>query len=250
MTRPLTQPFDEPQDEPVLPMCRPTVDRIQSVLDGEQTADALDADPHAIACPVCRERIRAARLLLIALAEYPAPAASPDLTNTIVAGVRADRRMRMRRRVFAAVGGCAVAAAVLIGVWAWWTSTHSQSQDVPPIEMVDRTPPSSQPGPVPESKPLRIDTTLAKAGEAFENSARPITEPAEAAPKMFATLTDGLLKPSALPARPDLEPARKSLAEIPVAAKTGLEPVTDTAQKAFSRLMHDVGAIQPSGKPK
>ena len=34
------------------------------------------------------------------------------------------------------------------------------------------------------------------------------------------------------------------------AAIVGFEPVTDSAQKAFSRLMRDVGAIQPAGKPR
>src|SRR5437763_757154 len=45
------------------------------------------------------------------------------------------------------------------------------------------------------------------------------------------------------------EPAGRAIAEIPAAAKTGLEPVTGSAQKAFSRLLKDVGAVSP-GKPK
>jgi hypothetical protein len=43
-----------------------------------------------------------------------------------------------------------------------------------------------------------------------------------------------------------LAPARKSLSEIPVAARAGLEPVTDTAEKAFTRFLRDVGSVKPN----
>jgi hypothetical protein len=111
----MTLPFEP---EPVAPACEPTVERLQRVLDGDMAADALDADPHAAVCPVCRERIRAARLLLTALAEPADPFLAPTgLTEAILAGVRADRRRVARRRALVAVGGLAVAAAVVLAVW-------------------------------------------------------------------------------------------------------------------------------------
>ena len=67
------------------------------------------------------------------------------------------------------------------------------------------------------------------------------------AAERLAALTDTLLNVPATPAI-NLGPAGKSLTEIPDAARTGLEPVTGTAQKAFNRLLRDVGAMQPKMK--
>src|SRR5438105_11139213 len=98
----MTRPFEP---DPIPPACGPTVERLQRVLDGELPADALDTDPHAGGCPLCRDRIRAARLLLTALSEPAEPVRAPaGLTDAILAGVRADRRRRARQRAVLAVG--------------------------------------------------------------------------------------------------------------------------------------------------
>ncbi len=241
-------PFEEDADA-VPPGCRPTTDRLQAALDGDLPPAVLDADPHPAVCPVCRERVRAARLLLAALADPPPrPGASPGLTASILAAVKTDRRARSRRRAFALAGGLAAAAAVLVAVWVFTSPAQPKSKPRPP-EVVERTPAPS-PAPEPAPKPLRIGDELARAGQAIEDSTRPLTGPAAAAPKVLSAITGSLTRPGGNPAAPDLEPARQSLAEIPAAAKVGLEPVTASAQKAFSRLLRDVGAIQPGTKPK
>src|SRR5688572_3089611 len=100
----------------VPPACGPTLACLQAVLDGEHSAETLDADPHALACPTCRERIRAARLVLAAFAAPEVRVPLPSgLTSSILAGVRTDRAVRLRRRAFA--GSLAVAAAVLVAVF-------------------------------------------------------------------------------------------------------------------------------------
>ena len=68
------------------------------------------------------------------------------------------------------------------------------------------------------------------------------------APKVFDVLTGPfrLPAPPADPMANALEPARKSLAELPVAARAGLEPVTGTAEKAFARFLRDVGSVTPN----
>ena len=91
--------------------------------------------------------------------------------------------------------------------------------------------------------------TLAKAGGALRDTSRALTEPLDTAPRLLGGLTDAIFKPGSLTVSADLEPARKSLADLPEAAKSGLEPVTGSAQKAFDRLVRDVTAMQP-GKPK
>ncbi|MDB5308735.1 MAG: hypothetical protein JWO38_2937 [Gemmataceae bacterium] len=237
-------PTDPDIPLPLPPACGPTVDRIQAVLDGRLTADALAVDPHPAACATCRERVRAARFLFAALAEPAEPVAVPlGLTTAILAGVRADRRAGGRRRVALTAG---LAAAIVVAAWA-----ISRNPDLPqPVdpeapELVERPP--GAPVPAPTVQPIRVTDELAKTGDALRDSSRALAEPAASAPKVFAALTDSLLNTPAPPAG-DPESAGQSLAEIPEAAKIGLEPVTSSAQKAFTRLLRDVGAIQPKMK--
>lgn len=232
---------DYPEIDPTPPACAPTADRIQAVLDGLLPPDALAADLHPAACPVCRERVRAARLVLAALAEPCEPITVPaGLTNAILAGVRADRRARTRRRVLAYVGGFAAAAAIAVAVWMNWPKPQEVVEQIQPAPV-----PAPTPDPAPAPRPIRVADQLAKAGDALRDSTRAVAEPAAAPPRVFAALTDSLFKPPAAPVPIDLGPAGRSLSEIPAAARVGLEPVAGSAQKALSRLMRDVGAIQP-----
>jgi hypothetical protein len=241
----MTRPFEA---ELVPPACEPTVERLQRVLDGDLSPDALDADPHPAVCPTCRDRIRAARLVLTALAEPADPFQLPHgLTDAILLGVRADRRKAARRRVLFAVSGLAVAAAVVLAVWWSGGPRPVDSSDQPGMAKTPPTP--TAPEFAPEPRPIRINDEIAKAGGALRDSSRTITEPATSGPKVFASVTNALTKFPVNSVVADLEPARRSLAEIPVAAKTGLEPVTDSAQRALHRLLRDVGAVSP-GKPK
>src|SRR5688572_12071680 len=94
---------ENPEDEPVPPECRATVDLIQRALDG---TDALDADAHALACPACRERVRAARVLLSVLALPSEPVAVPaGFADRVVQSMWAERRARTRLRSYAAAIG-------------------------------------------------------------------------------------------------------------------------------------------------
>jgi hypothetical protein len=91
---------------------------------------------------------------------------------------------------------------------------------------------------------VRIGDELTRASLALRDSSRPLTEPAAVAPQLVVRLTDTLTRP--LLADPDFAPAR--LGDLSQAARTGLEPITGTAQKAFARLLRDVNAV--TTKPK
>jgi len=231
--------------------CRATLERLQSVLDGEARIESLAADLHVPVCDACRDRIRAARALLSALSVPAEPVSVPvGFTDAVLVAVKADRRARVRRRVFAAVGGLAVAAAVLVGVW-FIVNAYNKPDDPQPKELVNQPPapppeiapaprPKPSPEPAPEPRPLRIGDEL--KGLATFETPKPLSDSAQIAPKLFNALT----KPFTAPApATNLEPARKSLAELPNATRVGLEPVTDTAQKAFDRFLRDVGSVQP-----
>jgi hypothetical protein len=258
--------FDDADSVP--PECRATVARIQNALDGAPSVlgGVLDADPHSAACPACRERVRAARLLLAVLATPAEPVAVPaEFADRVVAAVAADaadaadttaRRSHVRSRTYRTVAWLAIAAAVLIGAWFIVNGGSKPNEvvqhPVPPAPQGTPEPPDQTPGqtpdPAPDPRPIRIGDEFAKAGQAVLEAPKPITESVAVAPKVLDVLTGSFKLPAAPadPMGPALEPARKSLAELPIAARTGLEPVTGTAEKAFNRFLRDVGAVKPN----
>lgn len=233
-----------PNDDLPLPACGPTRVVLDEVLDGARPPADLAADPHLVGCAACRGRLREARVLLAALAVPPAPVAVPSrFAGDVLRAVRADRRERRRRRVFASVGGGLAVAAVLVAVWAWGRPASG------PV-VVEQTPPVAGSDPVPSPRPARVSAELVKAGDALRESSRPLVEPAAAAPKALATLAGAMTPPAVGPVVEDAAPVGVSLAELPGAARTGLEPLTGTTQKAFNRLLRDVGVFQASARPK
>lgn len=229
---------DSSTDLNIPPSCRPTVGHLQRVLDGEGPAAALDIDEHARTCALCRSRIAAARLLQSSLAtplESPVPSGFAD---RILASVRDDRQAQVRQRTFLVATGLGAALAASLLLVGWLNRSPKAISEHPGNNMVQAAP---------ETRPVRIGDEFSKVGQAILGSSRPITEPVGRAPEMFSHLANSLT-PSAAPAE-DFEPARRSLTELPDAARASLEPVTDTAQKAFSRLIRDFGAVQVN-RPK
>src|SRR4029079_4656882 len=100
-------------------------------------------------------------------------------------------------------------------------------------------PKTQQPEPGPEPRPVRIGDEFSKAGLALRGAPRTIADSAIATPQVFVKVTDVLTRPTPEAVLPS---PRAALAEIPDVARAGLEPVTGTAQKAFARLLRDVGS--------
>ena len=227
------------------------MDRLHRVLNAEIPGTALDEDAHAASCVTCRERIAAAKLVMACVTSAEPVPTRTDFTESIVAAVLADRqierRIRFRQRTYA-VGGLAIAAAVTVALWLGGfgksrpnaQSSNPEMANVQPAPTVNPNPVT--PVPAAPARPVKLGEEFAKAEHALVNSSKPLTDPASVAPKVLVRLTDVLTRP-AEPA-PEFEPARKSLLELPDAARTGLEPVTSTTQKAFARLLHDVGAVR------
>jgi hypothetical protein len=242
----MTRPTPDTPEDLISPICRPTVDRIQLVLDGELEANAIEDDPHPGTCPACRERIATARLVLSVLAS-PEPVTIPSgMTERIVTAVREDRYSRIRRRSYAVALGVLATLAASVALMSWLAEPPPGPVPVPlKHDMLVQLMPEVAPAPravVAEAKPLRIGDELTKAGLALREAPRAITEPASAAPDLFAKLSDAITRPIE-PMPLELTSARSTLAELPDVALTGLEPLTDTAQKAFSRLKRDVGIV-------
>lgn len=237
----MTEP-DPNADLSVPPGCRSTVDRLQLVLDGVLPAGALHAEPHTLTCAACRERIAAARLLL-SVFTVPAESSFPSgMTNSILAAVREDRHAQIRHRSYSLAAGFGAALVASLMLVAWFNKTPAQ----PEVPFLPRPLPDMS-HVAPEPRPVRIGDEFSKVGQAILGTSKPIMEPVVAAPQMLTKLTDTLTLPAA-PAG-EFELARRSITDLPDAARTGLEPVTGTAQKAFSRLMRDFSAVQVN-KPK
>ncbi len=246
--------YETPDDEPIPPECRATVARIQSALDGD--ADALATDAHATACAACRERVRAARVLLSVLATPAEPVAVPTgFADRVVKAMWEDRHVRTRRGVYKAVAYFALAAAILIAAFTIFNPPRRNSEPpwlpkpretAKPTEVAPA--PREKTPPAPEARPIRFGEAVANTGQAIRDTPRPFAESVAVAPKVFDVLTGPfrLPAPPADPMANALEPARKSLAELPVAARAGLEPVTGTAEKAFARFLRDVGSVTPN----
>lgn len=248
------EPAFDDEHEPVAPECRGTVEALQSLLDGA-APDTLDADTHAGACPTCRERVRAARVLLSVLTAPEEPVPVPaGFTDRVMSGVWDSWRARRRARVRYASRVAAVfalAAAVLVAAFMIVAPQKPQPQfvqDTPAPGDAGRPEPVPAPREkAPEPRPIRINDEVAKAGQAFRAAPNPLADSVAAAPKLFDAFATVLRNPvePIEPMGDMLEPARRSLAELPDAARAGLEPVTGTAQKAFDRLLRDVAAVKP-----
>lgn len=252
----MTNAPDTPEDDlgaAVPPQCRATVDAIQRALEGDGD---LPADAHLPACAACRERVRAARVLLSVLAVPSAPVAVPaEFTARVmndVWGAWHDRRQQTARRVWAFA---ALAAAVLIAgaaVIAFYRPKPDEVVFTDPrdLPMLPAPVPAPTPAPKPEApapRPVRVGDALASTGQAILDAPKPLADSVAVAPKVFDALADSFKLPEpADPMAEALEPARRSLDALPVAARSGLEPVTGTAEKAFNRFLRDVGAVKPN----
>ncbi len=248
----MAQTEDLTHDDRLLPSdCRPTMALLQRVFDNELSASVLVADRHASSCSVCRERIATAKLVVASLALVDG-AATPnrELTEKIVQVLLAETtttKDRFRKRVFALSGGLAIAASLFVAIWLAWpkSSQKTESADAGSTQPMQVDAPEKQPKQT--ARPVRLGDEFYKAEQALLGSSKPITEPAAVAPQVLGKLTDVLTRPA--------EPAQQfeliaiSLGELPEAARSGLQPIAATTQKAFARLFRDVGAVQITAKP-
>lgn len=236
----MNRPFTSPEPDDAAPAeCRPTLERLLRALDGGDPEAMLRDDAHLRGCRSCRERVHAASILTRALG------ASPRLdlnVSTILAAIAVDHATIVRRRWIAAGTAVAVAAGVLLAIFFW----PSVPQPGQPLPLVRQRLPEAPP-PV---EPPRIDRAIANAGAAIQGIGRNFTEPGLPSPSVFAPLTEALSQSPLPPMAVDLEPAATSLAELPEAALSGIEPVTESASRVFTRLLQDVPMMPSSASPK
>jgi hypothetical protein len=207
---------------------------VNAVLDRDLGPDALDGD-HPAGCADCRALAAASRQLLGAPFTQPKP--PHGFAERVVAAAVRDRRSRRRLRLV----GAALAASVLAGAAVYLLRpTPVETRE---FVQVPPTPPA-----MPEAPPPRVSDRLAEAGSALVaitnrakeqtvNPTRTLLPP----PEVVTVPTAGGL--------PGIEPAAESLAGMPEAARSGIEPVADKTRRAVNLFLRDVG-LGPNAKPK
>ncbi len=248
----MAKPDDSVEPELLPPECHATDRLIQRALDGETPLCELEADPHAAVCRACQQRTRAARAFAVVFATPSAPVAVPaDFTDRVVNALQHDRRSDVWRKAARTTGKAitcaALAAAVVIAAFVMRPTPprHGTPDKLP--ELAKQAGPELAPARHSVPATIRLGDEFAKVEQKFLEVPRPLAESGAAAPKLLAALGSALKLPEAPnhPMPDILAPARRSLAELPVAAQSGLEPVTGTAEKAFKRFLSDMGAVTP-----
>ncbi|MFO0811125.1 MAG: hypothetical protein U0746_21050 [Gemmataceae bacterium] len=196
-------------------------DVLQTCLDGDPypLPDAIRA--HVDHCRVCRERLRAAELVLACPA--PTVTVSPLLTAQIVAAVRRDtmRRRRMRWLAWSGAAGVAVAAGIAVMV----TVRPADESAVVRVE----------PAPASVIEPLHLD----QVGEAVVAFSK---RTAASAADQGRLLLPEVPIPATLPA---LEGTSRPLAEARTGLAQGFEPVATSARRALNLVWRDLGTATP-----
>ncbi len=202
---------------------------VQRVLDGEFAHDRL-GDRHVQSCPACRDLLKAT----VAFAAFPTPVPKPSvgLNQRVLLTVlhdRRQRRQRRQRRLLVGGSALAMAACLFISLGVYFTQTGSK----PTPEIVEVAPMP------PTLNALRVTDQVAEAGSAITAMTRRATEQAMRPTRALFPVDPMAVPQIDLPTT--MEPATESLAALPSAAKSGLEPITDGTRRAVNLFLRDVG---------
>ncbi len=208
--------------------CEEYRDLLNHYLDGEPAADGLV--DHARQCKDCAALYRGAQQLTSALAHMkPPPAPPPYLTNWTLLALRDERRHRLALRL--RLAACAIAAAMLLAVLIpsfWPRSNNGQVANVPIASVPQPTATEPQP---------TLRDAVNQAGQALSGvTARAadetVVQPLTSLP--MPTPRNEWDKP------PQLDPSSRPLTETGQSAVVALEPVTNSARRAFDMLLHEL----------
>jgi hypothetical protein len=203
---------------------------VQRVLDWELGPETLDG-PHPNGCPDCRGLAGAVRLLLSA--PVPLPSAPVGLTDRVLAAVQDDRRVQVRVKWAWRTAGLALAASVLLAGYLGFSS--EPPADRPDVAQND---PPKNPVPSPEPPP-RVSDQVADAGAALAAITRRARDQTVTPTRNLIPPPDAVELPMA--DVPGVEPAAESLAGVPQAAQSGVEPVARTTRRAINLFLRDTG---------
>jgi hypothetical protein len=205
--------------------CTAFLERLNGVLDGDETANTLLADGHFATCETCRLRFTAAKKLAAYRPSIPSPPAGFASTVTAIA-IQDQYTQRYQRRMVQA-SFVALAASVAVGFWLLWPSTVTIPQN-PPLA-------ATTPGRVTKPFNEARDAVVSLSNKVADETLTP-------AANLFAL---GVDKPKPMP---DTQPAADPLGDLPDAARAGFEPLVSTPRRALNLFIRDVGGVASSRK--
>src|SRR5262245_44196668 len=217
--------------------CHEFQDWLQKLLDDGANYCPPEAAAHVAECAPCRELHSAARQLMNGLTALPRPQAAPLLTQSIVAGVLEERRLRLRRvrqRVAVTFG---LAAAILLLMLVGWLN------QAPPIDKHKfAEPPRPAPAPAVPKFAERADEARGAVAQLTERVADETKQQA----KLLMTVANSFDLPpmGSLPGLNELDvpldPAAQSLRNATETVASGIEPITNSARRAFTFFVREM----------
>jgi hypothetical protein len=203
---------------------------LQRRLDGETVAEA-ELAAHLALCGECRAWQAAAQQLQAGVRLLPRPVPPPNLAGSVVRLVLAERRVARRRRyVLGAVA--ALAAGVLLAVTvSYWLPSREEGRPLPQQNIVEKKP---------EEPPPKNAVSLRESM-------------ADVAQLTFkrADETVRTLLPGAAVNEPGTAPTSSpvdSLREAGSSVSAGLEPVAESARRAWNLLLRELSPRRADDK--
>jgi hypothetical protein len=211
---------------------------LQDRLDGLPPTDTAGMNRHLADCPRCRGERSAAGRLEEGLRLLSPPMAPGRLSDRIVSAVCDDqlRRRRVRRLVRL---GLAVAASLLLVL------TMADHRRLPPVSF----PPPKPQGPVvgrPPGPSLRqsvAEASTAVVDLAGRTADQTVGQSRLLLPVVMAPPLETLPDPLA-----PMQTPMRSLREAGQGVSSGLEPVADSARRAFDMVLREIPTVAPDGK--
>lgn len=223
---------------------------VLSVFDRELPASVLES-VHARECPECQRRNREAIWFLQAIHEV---ATVQDVT---LPGSLADRVVplvvptnRTRNRGWRLTTTItALAASVAVVAIVSWGRFNFRDEPATPRDLARTAPMNDRPS-VSDEPVIRVSEQVGDVREMLASlTRRTATEAIGPAETLLPRESPSVnLSPRLLPA--DAEPSLSALAEVPKVASSSLEPLTNSAERAYQLFLRDVGLASWTTKPK
>jgi hypothetical protein len=218
--------------------CEEYRDLLNRHLDGELRADALP--DHARQCADCAALYRGAQRLSRAIPYLKPPTPPRELKDLILLELRDANRRRLTLRVHltATAFAAAMLLIVLVPSFFWPRPPRTKSADLAVV--VDTQP-------APEQPQANLRDTVNQAGQAFTQlTARKADETVGQTKSLWPMVTP----PDDWDRPPQIEPATRPLTETSQSAVAAIEPVTNSAKRAFGMLLRDVQPLDRPAKPE
>ncbi len=214
--------------------CTEFQETLNLLLDG-QAVDRTAFDQHAAACPQCREWQVAAERLQLGLRLFPSIASPVGLSQRIVSQVLRDRRQRLlRQRSFAWAG--ALAASLMLALGGYVRLQTSREAEIAARANVP-VPEVEQPATVVAAPSLR--DSVAEAGNAVVSLTRRTADDTVEQTRFLLTVPIPPMD-DATALQETLDTPTRSLREAGQGVSAGLEPITNSARRAFDLFLREV----------